>query len=295
MSVEIRERNIILTDFRDRPIFIRYMSENRKQIITPVKSMWKESRDVVDLKMAEKIIQFGGVPQELSDIWEAKITDFVRGDLTDEWMKGITAAGNMIAKRVNKIQRKDFAFNDTMETVKVWTDTQGGKLIVDLSAAQYGSAHALIQQQITWGVTSPYLMAQRLKPIVGLTIREGMALSKVMAVLIGEGLPASVVNLQVDKYAKILHNNRAMRIARTEISSSYGFGQWDSVKQARDGGWLPGEPEKDWIAGGINPCAICEENEGEGPIPIDHEFASGHDHNPAHPQCECSVGYSIRR
>ena len=295
MSVETHARNIIITGVRDLSIFRRYVRAKRGTIVRPVKSLWKRQREVVNLKMAEKILQFGGLPQELMDEWEGMIIDFVNDDLASEWGKSIEVAGGRIAGRVNKLQRKQFEFNNVAQTVKDWIDTKGGKLIVDLSAAQYGSAHALIQHQITWGVTSPYLMAQRIKPIVGLTQREALAVVRVMTALQEEGMAAGMVSSQVDKYAKFLHNNRAFRIARTEISNSYNFGQFDSVRQARAEGWLPGDPEKQWMAGGQAPCEICEENEADGPIPLDNQFSSGDDHPTAHPQCECSVGYSIRR
>jgi len=295
MLLETRSRNLIITDIRDAAIFRRYITANAGTITKPVKSLWKKQRETITTAVAERIIQANGVPSDLLDTWRNMIIEFVERDLTTEWMRGIITAGNGIARKVNRIQTKQFDFNDTMQSVKAWIDKQGGSLIVNLTAAQYGSAQALIQHQITWGVTSPYLMAQRIKPIIGLTQREALAVTRLMTSMAEENIPANVMNLQVERYAKTLHNNRAMRIARTEISDSYNFGQWDSVKQARDEGRLPGEPEKEWIAGGGNPCDICLDNEGEGPIPINQAFSSGDDTPTAHPQCQCSQGFSVRR
>jgi len=295
MLLETKSQNIIITDIRDIATFHQHINKEQVNVIKPVKSLWKKQRELIDLKMAGNIIQAGGVPQELNDIWREMIIEFVREDLAAQWIKSIKIAGDGIARKVNKIQRKQYDFNDVMQSVKAWIDEQGGELIVNLTAAQYASAQALIQQQITWGVTSPYLMAQRIKPIIGLTEREAIAVSRVMSTLMEEGIPANVMNTQIERYAKTLHNNRAFRIARTEISDAYNFGQWDSVKQARDEGWLPGEPEKEWIAGGGNPCDTCTDNEGDGKIPVNQTFSSGDDVPTAHPQCQCSVGYSVRR
>ena len=295
MLIKAGSQSLVITDMRNIADFRRYMSAERKNVIKPVKALWEKQKEVVNIGMADRMIQSNGVPPELLDSWRDMIIDFVEKDLAGEWIKGITAAGNVIARKVNKIQRKQYDFNTTMTSVKSWIDSEGGKLIVNLTAAQYASAHALIQNQITWGVTSPYLMAQRIKPLIGLTLKESLAVSRLMTAMIEEGVSASVMDLQVGKYAKFLHNNRAMRIARTEISNSYNFGQLDSVRQAREEGWLPGEPEKSWIAGGANPCEICEGNEADGPIPIDQQFSSGHDTPTAHPSCACSVGYSVRR
>lgn len=293
--METKASDIIISDVRDAVKFKRYVREEKPRIARQVKSLWKDMGEAVDLKMAKSIIAAGGVPQKLNDIWREMIIDFVREDLAQEWIRNINKAGEIIERKVNRIKVKQFNFTDTVQNVKTWIDTQGGNLIVDLSQAQYKSAQAMIQQQVTWGVTSPHLMAQRILPTIGLTNRESLAVAKFMAGLAEEGIPSNLLNKQVKQYAKFLHNNRAFRIARTEISDSYNFGQMDSVRQAMEAGYLPGEPEKSWIAGGIDPCEDCMANEGEGKIPIDQAFSSGDEHPTAHPNCECSVGYSIRR
>jgi len=44
---------------------------------------------------------------------------------------------------------------------------------------------------------------------------------------------------------------------------------------------------KEWVA--TDPCPICEENEVEGVVPIDHIFSSGDARPPAHPNCRCAL------
>jgi hypothetical protein len=39
----------------------------------------------------------------------------------------------------------------------------------------------------------------------------------------------------------------------------------------------------------IVPCPICIANEGQGPIPMDQNFQSGHPHPPFHPNCACTL------
>jgi len=122
-----------------------------------------------------------------------------------------------------------------------------------------------------------------------------MAVARFMGTLIEEGVPANVINSQVANYTKFLHKNRASRIARTELSNSYNFGQIDSLRHAVDEGWLPGIPEKASIAGGADPCEICLENEAAGYIALDAAFPSGDEHPTYHPSCECAVGYRVKR
>lgn len=295
MHLEIKARDIILTDVRDARILRRYLDTEEHSIARPVKVLWERQRELVTIEAVKRALQLGAVAPEWEDGWARMIREFVRDDVVPEWIKGISTAGNAIAHKVNLIQRKQFDFDTTMTGVKAWIDSQGGTLIVNLTTAQFNSVHALLQAQIALGVTSPYVLAQRIRPIVGLTERESLAVARFMASLTEEGVPMAAVNSQIEKYAKFLHKNRAARIARTEISNSYNFGQMNSLKQARDAGWLPGEPEKSWMAGGANPCEICEENEAAGPIALDATFPSGDEHPTAHPSCECSVSYKVRR
>lgn len=295
MALEIKARDIIITDARGLFELRRYLNKEERTISSPAKAMWKKQSGIVTVETTKLALNSGTVPDEWRGPWERMIREFVRDDIVREWVKSIAVAGDHIAKKVNRLQRKQFDFDSTMTSVKAWVDTEGGKLIVNLTAAQMGSVHALLQDQIALGVTSPYILAQRIQPIVGLTQREAMAVARFMGTLIEEAVPASVINNQVANYAKFLHKNRASRIARTELSNAYNFGQLDSMKQAAAEGWLPGVPEKSWMAGGSNPCGKCLENEAAGPIALADVFPSGHACPTAHPQCECAEGLRVRR
>lgn len=295
MQIEVKARDVIISDMRDFHALRRYLREEMQSIIRPVKAMWERQSKVVTIDTVKLALQVNGVPPEWEMPWNKMTREFVRDDVIREWVKSIAVAGDRIARKVNMLQRKQFDFDSTMTSVKAWVDSEGGKLIVNLTAAQVGSVHALLQHQIALGVTSPYILAQRIRPIVGLTQREALAVARFMATLTEEGVAANVINSQVANYAKFLHKNRASRIARTELSNAYNFGQLDSMRQATAEGWLPGVPEKSWMAGGANPCDICLQNEAAGPIALDSVFPSGHEHPTAHPQCECAVGYRVRR
>jgi len=295
MHLEVRARDIILTDRRFALKLRRHLNEKETSISKPVRELWRSQSEAVTIKMTKRALEIGTVTNEWKEIWDRKIREFVRDTITSAWINSIGQSGDDVAKRVNKLQLKQFDFDTTMESVKAWVDDKGGKLIVNLTAAQFGSVNALLQDQIALGVTSPYVLAQRIRPIVGLTEREAMAVVHFMAAVTEEGLPAGVVNKQVENYAKFLHKNRAARIARTELSNGYNFGHLDSLHQAADQGWLPGVPEKNWLAGGADPCEDCLENEAEGYVYLEATFPTGDQHPTAHPHCECSLGSRIRR
>ena len=295
LEMEMKARDIVITDARGVFELRRYLNEEERTISRPVKALWKRQSELVTIDTVKLALQADAVPPEWENPWNRMIREFVRDDIIPEWVKSIAVAGDRMAKKVNRLQRKQFDFDSTMTSVKGWVDSEGGKLIVNLTAAQVGSVGALLQDQIALGMTSPYILAQRIRPIVGLTEREALAVARFMASLTEEGVAANVINSQVANYTKFLHKNRASRIARTELSNAYNFGQMDSMRQAVAEGWLPGVPEKSWMAGGANPCEICQDNEAAGPIALDSVFPSGDEHPTAHPNCECAVGYRVRR
>jgi hypothetical protein len=293
--IEVKARSIVISNGRSGFKLRRHILKERNGIANPVKAMWAKQSDIVTVKTTKLALESGTVPAEWKEPWERMIREFVRDTITQEWIKSLSVGGEDIADKINRLQRKQFDFDSTMTRVKAWVDNEGGSLIVDLTTAQMNSTHALLQNQIAMQVTSPYVLQQRIKPMVGLTQKETMAVSRFMAALTEEGVSADIINRQVARYAAFLHKNRALRIARTEISNSYNFGQMNAMRQATAEGWIPGTPEKAWMAGGINPCDICLDNEAAGYIGLDAAFPSGDDHPTTHPNDECAVGYRVRR
>lgn len=296
MLIEERKaQSLVIIDRRDLFRLRKYLNEKERTISRPVKDLWKRQAGKTTVEIAKAALEAGRMPEEWNTYISKTIREFVRDDITPAWIQSIGESGEVIAKRVNRLQRKQFDFDSTATSVKGWVDNQGGQLIVNLTEAQMTTIHALLQDQIAMQVTSPYILAQRLKPMIGLTNRETLAVIRFMHSLTEEGLSPSAISAQVEKYTNFLHNNRASRIARTELSDAYNFGQLDSLRQARSADWLPGEPEKMSIAGGANPCEPCIENESVGYIALDSAFPSGDEHPTYHPSCECGVSYRVRR
>lgn len=97
-------------------------------------------------------------------------------------------------------------------------------------------------------------------------------------------------------YAERLLDQRAMMIARTEISFAMNKGQQDVWSEAQDQGLLPDTAKKVWIVDGA-PCPfICEPMDGKA-VKIDESFTlpdfSVVDGPPAHPHCYCVMSLDI--
>ena len=82
-----------------------------------------------------------------------------------------------------------------------------------------------------------------------------------------------------------MSTKRADMIARTESC--------DALEQAfMDRAEDMGINGKEWVT--FDPCEICEANEAEGVVPLDHVFSSGDLRPPAHPNCRCALAPVMR-
>lgn len=94
-------------------------------------------------------------------------------------------------------------------------------------------------------------------------------------------------------YELIGDENRAERIARTEVMKASNAGQQNLWDQAVEGGMLSGNEKKEWI---VTPddrlCAVCEPMDGVV-VPMDEPFDVNGElmlEPPVHPNCRCTVG-----
>ena len=105
-----------------------------------------------------------------------------------------------------------------------------------------------------------------------------------LAQVIGDGIKnkRGIPGLTADirKTFTDMKTSRAPVIARTETADALEQSFMDRSKDM-------GVTGKRWVT--FNPCEICEANEAEGDVPIDHTFSSGDERPPAHPNCRCAL------
>lgn len=81
--------------------------------------------------------------------------------------------------------------------------------------------------------------------------------------------------------------SRAHLIAVTETGDAYAHGSLIVGHDLQRAGLTM---QKKWLdTGDERECPICQGNAGEGWIPLDQAFSSGHDAPTAHPACRCDV------
>lgn len=82
-----------------------------------------------------------------------------------------------------------------------------------------------------------------------------------------------------------MKESRAVTIAQTELADVYNQAMLSSAKETGD------ELLKTWNLDGEGCAEICQPNAEDGAIGLDEDFSSGDDAPPAHPNCDCSIGF----
>jgi len=140
----------------------------------------------------------------------------------------LNAGGNSVMDRIRKQERFDPIGVEAVQ----WTTEHTAKMVVDIT----GETMLAIREYIKVGIDagkSVQKIAMELRPLVGLTSRDIMAVANYheMLILDRPEYTATKQRAMADTYARRLHRQRATTIARTETASSLVEGQRQGYKQ----------------------------------------------------------------
>jgi len=107
------------------------------------------------------------------------------------------------------------------------------------------------------------------------TTRDRLARILVEGVDKGQSVPKIAGNIRTE--ITDMSRYRAKMIAQNELNEAMSEASLRTYERLEI-------THKSWSAA-LEPCEICEANEAEGIVPIDHMFSSGHKRPPAHPNC----------
>lgn len=122
----------------------------------------------------------------------------------------------------------------------------------------------------------------RLAADIDETTADRMA-NAVAAELAGDGTYDDAVKAIKDTFQS-MKDSRAETIAKTELADAYNQAMLSSAKES-------GDLLKTWNLDGEGCEEICQPNAEDGAIGLDEDFSSGDDAPPAHPNCDCSIGF----
>lgn len=165
--------------------------------------------------------------------------------------------------------------------------SRGAQLVREVSEQTRRSLQAVITRSIREGIP-PAEAARLIRPTIGLTDRQAMAVVNYRFSLLEEGASPSAVSKAADRYAAKLLRQRTETIARTETIRAGNEGRNATWRQAVDEGLLSPETMRRWVVTDDDRlCPACAELDGVE-VGLDESWPNGGGDGPAlHPNCRC--------
>jgi SPP1 gp7 family putative phage head morphogenesis protein len=202
---------------------------------------------------------------------------------------------NLHSKVLPKKIQYQYNFESKDPRAIAWAQTQAGKRIQGITLETQQAVADLIADGLRTKLSRDEIVAQ-LKQTVGLDKRQSKALGnfymKRLEKYLEDGLTYEQAAAKAEKngirYRDKLLRQRAIRIARTEISSAANAGRYLSWEEANARGLLPPDSKKRWLTNiDERTCPICQPMNGTL-IPWQATFSTGDIMPPAHPNCRCT-------
>ncbi len=173
---------------------------------------------------------------------------------------------------------------------------RGAALVTAVTDETRAAIRAVIARSFSDGIP-PRQVAQLLRPLIGLTERDSLAVVNFRFALLEQGLPPTLVANRAEFYAARLLRQRAETIACTELIHAANAGQQALWEQSVRDGVLPPETQRLWL---VTPddrlCPICAPME-DHVREVQEAFVSPYNGStasvpPIHPRCRCAVAIS---
>ncbi|WP_434565151.1 phage minor head protein [Thermoanaerobacterium thermosaccharolyticum] len=276
-----------------------YLNANEPKIARWLYSTWNAEREAIKYQELRNAVRDHEMPLEWILQWQQDYSRFVVEVLDPEWRKAIQSAGTKMGENIEAYAGRPFGFTPTGRRIEEWIQTWGSELAVALFDSQHQAMRAILRYYTVDNPVSPDELGRILRPVIGLTPKQAEAVRRFRENLIAEGLPLKKVEHQILNYAGYLHRFRALRIARTELSFSYNYGQLEAIRQAQEQGYFRGEVVKTWMtAEDERTCDFCGPLDGQM-IGLEETFPGLTKKlpnvlaPPAHPMCRCTIGYQV--
>jgi len=210
--------------------------------------------------------------------------------------KQIAAMANLHSKNLPRKIRYEYNFESKDPRAIAWAQTQAGKRIQGITLETQQAISNLISDGLRTKLTREEIIAE-LRQTVGLDKRQSRALGtfyeKRLNKYLEDGMTyeeaAKKAEKEGNKYRVRLVKQRAIRIARTEISAATNAGRYLSWIEADERDLLPAGTTKRWItARDERTCPVCAPMNGFE-IAWTIPFSTGDQMPPAHPNCRCTA------
>ena len=188
--------------------------------------------------------------------------------------------------------RVAIAFNATDPASVFAAQQRAAEFVTGVTAQTRKALRAVIARSFSEGLSSRDT-AKLIKPLIGLTERQAIAVVNRRAANVAKGWAQDRLAKDAAAYAQRLLKARSVLIARTELASASTAGQVSRWTQAKAQGLIDGSMVQVWITTPDDKlCPVCEAIDGQttvigGTFRTDTGDVSG---PPAHPNCRCALG-----
>ena len=256
------------------------------QLATFLTRQWNQQQNAITYRVLREAIFAGQLDMQYLAQWQQDYSDFVATHYAPLAEKAIkNAAANLATAYGGAL------IDPLSTTVDSFIKTQGGKLIKEISTAQFNAINTLVRQASLSETMTVDQLARAIRPCVGLTQRQAQTVKNYYDSMIAQGYSPAEARKKEAIYAERMHRRRAATIAQTEMAFAYNYGMDAVVRDnIKNGIYEPGVTKRWRTAYDENVCDICGGIDGEE-VGIDEAFSNGYMLPPGHPNCRCAVSY----
>ena len=281
----LRKTNIGLTK-REKEIYTIYSNA-----FNSVRNQLGDQKVLRDILDALKMNSASGVNNAIN--WRTFLESL--SNTAPTLAQQIAEVANLHSKVLPKKLRYEYNFEAKDPRAIAWAQTQAGKRIQGITIETQQAVANMIADGLRTKLTREEIIAQ-LRQTVGLDKRQSKALGnfymKRLEKYLEDGLTYEEAAKKAEKdgvrYRTRLVKQRAIRIARTEISAAANAGRYLSWEEADARGLLPPDSKKRWLTNiDERTCPVCQPMNGTL-IAWEATFSTGDIMPPAHPNCRCT-------
>lgn len=251
--------------------------------------IWKDQQKAVTYRELYNAIMDGALDTSYLMDWQHDYSVFLTecyGPLVDQAVK--SAKDALVAQFGGLLQ------NPMADAIDQYINSHGGRLIQEISQAQYKAINVLVRQATMTDTLTVDELARCIRPCIGLTQRQAQRVKRFYEQLRENGYSKKAALNRQASFAAKLHRERAEMIAQTEMAYAYNNGMDAVIRQNIDQGIIAPDAEKEWsTARDERVCPVCGQLHGEKVLEGDL-FSNGVLLPPAHPNCRCAVKYHLK-
>lgn len=263
-----------------------FIDASSPKLATFLARQWKQQQNAITYKELREAIFAGQLDQKHLTQWQQDYSQFVATHYAPLVEKAILASSATLTAAYG-----GNLIDPQSQTISNFIQTQGGKLIKEISTAQFNAINTLVRQASLTDSMTVDELARAIRPCVGLTQRQAQAVKHYYDSMIEQGYSPAEARKKEAVYAERMHRRRAATIAQTEMAFAYNYGMDAVVRDnIKNGIYEPGVTKKWRTAYDENVCDVCGGIDGEE-VGIDEPFSNGYMLPPGHPNCRCAVSY----